>query len=66
MVLAGSGVYRDVDHIKNPKRGYFCDLGLIAQLSSKCKKLFPLVNFTPLKANDYYFLLAFFLDFALV
>lgn len=38
MVLAGSGVYRDMDHIKNPKGSFFCDLGLIEQRLAKCKK----------------------------
>lgn len=30
MVLAGSGVYRDTDHINNPKAAFICDLDLIA------------------------------------
>jgi hypothetical protein len=30
MVLAGSGVYRDTDHINNSKAAFFCDLDLIA------------------------------------
>lgn len=66
MVLAGSGVYRDIDHIKNPKGRFFCDPGLNGQLSIKCKKTFPPVNFSPKKANDYYFLLPLFLGFALI
>ncbi|TDR78719.1 hypothetical protein DFP78_101232 [Photobacterium lutimaris] len=53
MVLAGSGVYRDMDHIKNPKGSFFCDLSLIEQKSNKRKKTFPTVNFSHEIANDY-------------
>ena len=39
MVLAGSGVYRDADHINNPKAVFFCDLDLNGQEVSNCKGL---------------------------
>ena len=38
MVLAGSGVYRDIDHINNPKAAFFCDPDLIAyEVGNYCR-----------------------------
>ena len=43
MVLAGCGVYRDMDHINKPLKVFFCDLGLVEQeinRNDKCDFIF--------------------------